>query len=45
MVVTFDDTVYGSKPFVNIYKGTSSTPLAVYRYYGNGSRKVELDPK
>lgn len=45
VVVTFDDHVYDSKQFVNIYKGASSTPLAVYRYYGDGEKKVEIDPK
>jgi hypothetical protein len=45
VVVNFDDYVYRSKQFVNIYGKGTTTPLAVYRYYGNGSRKVELDPK
>jgi hypothetical protein len=42
VVVTFDDNVYGSTGFVNIYKRGSSTPLAVYRRaYQN---RVELWP-
>jgi hypothetical protein len=45
VVVTFDDHVYDSKQFVNIYKGASDTPLAVYRYYGDGDKKVEIDPR
>lgn len=44
VVVTFDDQVHGSKQFVNIYKGNSSTPLAVNRY-GDGGKSIEIDPK
>jgi Bacterial Ig-like domain len=44
VVVTFDDNVYDSKGFVNIYKKGSSTPLAVYRY-GDGDKKIEVSPK
>jgi hypothetical protein len=44
VVVTFDDQVHSSKQFVNIYKGSSSTPLAVSRY-GDGSKKIGIDPK
>ena len=45
VVVNFDDTVYGSEQFVNIYRKGTTTPLAVYRSYGNDSKKVELSPK
>ena len=30
---------------MNIYKKGTTTPLAVYRYYGDGDKKVEIDPK
>jgi hypothetical protein len=45
VVVNFDDYVYRSKQFVNIYGKGTTTPLAVYRYYGNGSKKIEIAPK
>jgi len=46
VVGTFDDEVYDSKQFVNIYKKGSSTPLAVYRYaHSYGGKEIELDPK
>jgi hypothetical protein len=44
VVVTFDDNVYKSAKFVNIYKRGTTTPLAVYRY-GDGYRKIEVSPK
>ena len=44
VVVTLDDNVHNSKQFVNIYKGSSNTPLAVYRY-AYGSKKIEISPK
>ncbi len=45
VVVNFDDLVYKSAPFVNIYKKGTTTPLAVYRYGGNDSKQVEIAPK
>ncbi len=44
VVVNFDDNVHNSKQFVNIYKGSSNTPLAVYRY-AYGGKKIEIYPK
>ena len=42
VMVTFDDNVYKSAKFVNIYKRGSSTPLAVSRStYG---KQITLDP-
>ncbi len=45
VLVTFDDAIYDSARFVNIYKSGSSTPLAVYRYTYNGDNEIEIDPK
>jgi hypothetical protein len=44
VLVTFDDYVYDSKQFVNIYKGISNTPLAVYRY-AYGDEEIEISPQ
>jgi hypothetical protein len=44
VIVTFDDNVYASAKFVNIYKKGSSTPLAAYRY-GDGTKKITISPK
>jgi subtilisin-like proprotein convertase family protein len=48
--VIFDDNIYDSKQFVNIYRKGSNTPLAVYRYYEYDPNTyedvgVEIDPK
>ena len=43
--VTFDDEVYGSAKYVNINPKGSTKPLAVYRYYGDGDKDIEIDPK
>ena len=45
VVVTFDDEIYRSGKFVNIYKRGSTTPLAVYRYAYNGDNEIEISPK
>jgi hypothetical protein len=42
--VTFDDDVYDSARFVNIYKRGSNTPLAVHRY-AYGDEEIEISPK
>lgn len=44
VVVRFNDDIYGSERFVNIYKKGSRTPLAV-AYRRNYGRTVEIDPK
>jgi len=43
--VNFNDNIYKSGTFVNIYQRGSTTPLAVYRYAYNGYKYIELDPK
>jgi hypothetical protein len=43
--IHFDDYVRNSKQLANIYERGSSTPLAVYRYDGDGQEMIELDPK
>ena len=45
VVVNFDDNVYKSKQFVDIYRKGTTTPLAVYRYAYEGDKKIEIDPK
>jgi hypothetical protein len=46
VVVAFDDKVYGSKQFVNVYRRGSNTPLAAYRYaHSYGDKEIEIDPK
>lgn len=43
VVVKFDDDLYGSSKFVNIYKKGSNTPLAVYRSAYQG--EISISPK
>jgi hypothetical protein len=44
--VTFDDYLYNSGQFVNIYKRGSNKPLDVYRYFSRwGDRAIEIDTK
>jgi hypothetical protein len=45
VLVTFDDEIYRSGKFVNIYRRGSTTPLAVYRYAYNGDKEIEISPK
>jgi len=42
--LTFDDNVYGSAKFVNIYQKGSSKPLAVSRY-AYGDQQIWISPK